>query len=207
MVISDDGIETTASGELLRRARAGDAPAFCRLTAPLQTRLLRQAAAMTGDVSVAEDLVSETLVEAWKCLAHYDGSCRFSTWLYAILLHRRQKWARRARSRPLALAWLAVFERDELTAQHENLASPEPLPSDKAAQNEFSAALRQCVDRLPEKHRRVILLRFFEDASLSDMAQVLGCPVGTVKSRLHHALEELREMKMNLPEMKGDIQI
>ena len=207
MVITDDGMETTAPLELLRRARAGDAPAFCRLTAPLQSRLLRQAAAMTGDVSVAEDLVSETLVEAWKSLAHYDESCRFSTWLYAILLHRRQKWARRARSRPLALAWLPAFERDDLAARHENLPSLEPSPSENAVQNELSVRLRQWVDRLPERHRRVILLRFFEDASLPDMAQVLGCPVGTVKSRLHHALEKLRKMKMNLPEMKGDKQI
>jgi len=207
MVISDEGIETTASGELLTRARAGDGAAFCRLTGPVQARLLRQATAMTGDLSVAEDLVSETLVEAWKSLPNYDESCRFSTWLYAILLHRRQKWARRVRSRPQALAWLPAFEREKLAARQENLPSPGPSPSENAAQNEFCAGLRQWVDRLPEKHRRVILLRFFEDASLPDMAQVLGCPVGTVKSRLHHALEKLREMKMNLPEMKGDKQI
>jgi RNA polymerase sigma-70 factor (ECF subfamily) len=207
MSITDDGIETTAPGELLRRARAGDAPAFCRLTEPLQARLLRQAAALAGDAGMAEDLVSETLVQAWKSLEHYDESCRFSTWLYAILLHRRQKMARRARSRPLALAWLPAFQRDDLAARHENLPSPEPSPSENAAQNELSAQLRQCVNRLPDKHRRVILLRFFEDASLPDMAQVLGCPSGTVKSRLHHALEKLRQMKMNLPEMKWDKQI
>jgi RNA polymerase sigma-70 factor (ECF subfamily) len=177
------------------------------LTEPLQARLLRQAAALAGDPNVAEDLVSETLVEAWKSLERYDESCRFSTWLYAILLHRRQKMARRARSRPLALAWLPAFQRDDLAARHENLASPEPSPSENAAQNEFSAQLRQCVNRLPEKLRRVILLRFFEDASLADMAQVLGCPAGTVKSRLHHALEKLRQMKMNLPEIEGDKQI
>ena len=206
MPITDDGIETTAPGELLTRARAGDAAAFCRLTAPLQTRLLRQAAAMAGDLSVAEDLVSETLVEAWKSLPRYDGSCRFSTWLYAILLHRRQKLARRARSRPLALAWLPFFERDDLAARHENLPSPEPSPSENAAQHDTAARLRECVDRLPEKHRRVILLRFFEDASLPDIARVLGCSEGTVKSRLHHALEKLRKMKMNLAEMKGDKQ-
>jgi RNA polymerase sigma-70 factor (ECF subfamily) len=207
MVISDEGIETTAPGELLARARAGDAPAFCQLIEPLQARLLRQAVALTGDVSVAEDLVSETLVEAWKSLARYDESCRFSTWLYAILLHRRQKWVRRARSRPLALAWLPAFRRDALTARHEHLPSPEPSPSECAVQNEFSTRLRECVDRLPERHRRVILLRFFQDASLSDMARVLGCSVGTVKSRLHHALEKLRKMKMNLPELKGDTQL
>ncbi len=207
MVITDDRIETTAPGELLARARAGDAPAFCRLIEPLQARLLRQAVALAGEVSAAEDLVSETLVEAWKSLARYDETCRFSTWLYAILLHRRQKWARRARSRPLALAWLPAFRRDDLTARQDNLPSPEPSPSEYAAQNEFSARLRRCVDQLPERHRRVILLRFFQDASLPDMARVLGCSVGTVKSRLHHALEKLRKMKMNLPELKGDTQL
>ena len=74
-------------------------------------------------------------------------------------------------------------------------------------QNETGAWLRQCLERLPDKHRQVILLRFFEDASLPDMAAVLGCSVGTVKSRLHHALEKLRKMKMNLPDQKGDKQL
>ena len=75
------------------------------------------------------------------------------------------------------------------------------------AQNETSAWLRQCLELLPDKHRQIILLRFFEDASLPDMAVVLGCSVGTVKSRLHHALEKLRKMKMNLSDLKGDKQL
>ena len=207
MDITDDRIEISDAGELLTRARAGDAQAFCRLTELLQTRLLRQAAALLGDVSAAEDLVAETLVEAWKSLARYDESCRFSTWLYAILLHRHQKWRRRARSRPVALAWLPAFERENVVARQENIPSPEPSPAEDAARNETSALMRAYIDRLPEKHRRIILLRFFEEASLPDMAHVLGCPVGTVKSRLHHALEKLRGMKMNLPEMRGDTQI
>jgi RNA polymerase sigma-70 factor (ECF subfamily) len=206
MFITDDRVETAPS-ELLARARAGDAPSFCRLIEPLQSRLFRQAAALSGDLNAADDLVSETLIEAWKSLARYDESCRLSTWLYAILLHRHQKWTRRARSRPVALASLPVLQRDDLTARHENLPSPGPSPAESASENEFFAALRLGVNRLPEKHRAIILLRFFEDASLADMACVLGCSVGTVKSRLHHALEKLRQMKMNLPEMKGDTQI
>jgi RNA polymerase sigma-70 factor (ECF subfamily) len=207
MDITDDRVEIIDAGEPLSRARAGDAQAFCRLTEPLQTRLLRQAVALSGDLNAAEDLVAETLVEAWKSLARYDESCRFSTWLYAILLHRHQKWRRRARSRPVALAWLPLFQRDEVVARQEKIPSPEPSPAEDAARNETSARLRVCIGRLPEKHRRIILLRFFEDASLPDMAHVLGLPVGTVKSRLHHALEELREMKMNLLETRGDTQI
>jgi RNA polymerase sigma-70 factor (ECF subfamily) len=207
MVITDDQLELSEDRELLSRACAGEAGAFCLLTEPLQARLLRQAAALAGDLSAAEDLVSETLVEAWKSLPRYDQTCRLSTWLYAILLHRHRKSVRRARRRPISLAWLPLFEATELDRQQANLASPEPSPAETMAQNETGVRLRQCLERLPDKHRQVILLRFFEDASLPDMAAVLGCSVGTVKSRLHHALEKLRKMKMNLPDMKGDKQL
>ena len=66
------------------------------------------------------------------------------------------------------------------------------------------AQLTQGIDRLPRKHREVVLLRFFEDAALPEIAAVLGCSLGTVKSRLHHALDKLRKMKMNLPDTKRD---
>jgi RNA polymerase sigma-70 factor (ECF subfamily) len=84
MAITDEQPPTVASQELLARARAGDALAFCRLLEPLQTRLLRQATALNGDISLAEDLVSETRVRAWKHLARYNETCRLSTWLYSI---------------------------------------------------------------------------------------------------------------------------
>ena len=207
MVITDDPLELLDSRELLSRARAGEAPAFCLLIEPLQVRLLGQAVALAGDLSAAEDLVSETLVEAWKSLPRYNQTCRLSTWLYAILLHRHRKSVRRARSRPISLAWLPFFEAQNLHDQQENLRSPELSPADAMAQNETSVRLRQCLELLPDKHRQIIRLRFFEDASLPDMAAVLGCSVGTVKSRLYHALEKLSKMKMNLSEVKGDKQI
>ena len=206
MVITDGHLELSDARELLSRARAGDTRAFCLLTEPLQARLLRQAAALAGDLSTAEDLVSETLVEAWKSVPRYNETCRFSTWLYAILLHRHRKSIRRARSRPVSLAGLPLFEARELHEQQENLPAPELSPAEAAAQNEALTRLSQCIELLPDKHRQVIRLRFFEDASLPDMATVLGCSVGTVKSRLHHALDKLRKMKMNLSEVTGDKQ-
>ena len=204
MVITDDRLTTPVASELLARARAGDPHSFCRLIEPLQTRLLRQATALTGDLNSAEDIASETLIEAWKSLPHYNESCQFSTWLYAILIHRYQKAVRHARSRPIALALLSLFEARDSRANQENIAAPQLSPAETSAQNETFAYLRQCVELLPKKHSQVILLRFFEDASLSDMAKVLGCSVGTVKSRLHHALEKLRKMKMNLSDMIRD---
>jgi RNA polymerase sigma-70 factor (ECF subfamily) len=204
MVITDDRLELSDTRELFSRARAGDAEAFCSLIEPLQTRLLRQAAALSGDLSLAEDLVSETLVEAWKSFPRYHESCRLSTWLYAILLHRWQKSLRHARSRPVSSAGLSRIDAEARHAEQENIPSPDASPAETTARAETFLQLRLCVERLPEKHRQVILLRFFEDASLPDIAVVLNCSIGTVKSRLHHALEKLREMKMNLPDPKGD---
>src|ERR1039458_5818153 len=180
MVITDDPLELLDSRELLSRACAGEARAFCLLTEPLQARLLRQSVALTGDLSAAEDLVSETLVEAWKSLPRYNQTCRLSTWLYAILLHRHRKSVRRARCRPISLIWLPFFEAQDFHEQQQNLSSPELSPAEVLAQNETSAWLRQCLELLPDKHRQIILLRFFEDASLPDMAVVLGCSVGKI---------------------------
>jgi RNA polymerase sigma-70 factor (ECF subfamily) len=200
MVITDDPPEPFVERDLLTRARVGEAQAFTELIAPLHARLLRQAMVLTGDIGAAEDIVSETRVRAWKNLARYNETCRFSTWLYAILLHCHQEAARRARSRPISLSRLPSTQAAELQHQQENDPCPAPSPVTIVIQNEAALHLSRCIELLPEKHREVIQLRFFEDASLPDMAAVLGCSVGTVKSRLHHALTKLRKMKLNLPD-------
>ncbi|MBI5384501.1 MAG: sigma-70 family RNA polymerase sigma factor [Verrucomicrobia bacterium] len=206
MVIADDRIEMPDTRALLARAQEGDAASFGRLLLPLEARLLRQAVALCNDPAAAEDLVSETLIEAWKSLRRYDETCRFSTWLYAILLHRYQKCVRRALCRPIPLAWLPFFDAEKHLAAHENQPADGPSPAGQAEQHEQARELRRAVARLSRKHREVILLRFFEDASLPDMASVLGCSVGTVKSRLHHALEKLRRMNLNLSPASWDTQ-
>jgi len=191
----EERMEVPHAPAFLAQARQGDATAFCRLVQPLEARLLRQGIALCRDFSAAEDLVSETLVQAWKSLATYNGTCRLSTWLYAILLHRYHKSLRAARSRPIPLASLPLAEAAERREAHEVLSSSDASPDMMLGNQELTAELRRAVESLPEKHRKVILLRFFEDASLQEIAAVLDCSIGTVKSRLHHALEKLRRMK------------
>ena len=79
MVITADRPEFAGTADLLTRARAGDTSAFCRLAAEHEYRLLQQACGLTHEPSAAEDLLSETLVEAWRSLNRYDGTCRFSS--------------------------------------------------------------------------------------------------------------------------------
>jgi RNA polymerase sigma-70 factor (ECF subfamily) len=198
MGISDAGDESQILKQLLVQARTGDAQAFCQLATPLEARLFQQAVALCSDPATAEDLVAETLVEAWKCLARYNETCRFTTWLYAILLHRYQKNVRRLRSRPVSLASLPVMEADEHRAAQGDLPSGEASPLERVLQAEFNHEIRGFLDQLDEKHRNVVLLRFFEEVTVPEMAVLLDCSEGTVKSRLHNALNKLRRMKISV---------
>jgi RNA polymerase sigma-70 factor (ECF subfamily) len=209
MVTTGNLAEFAVADKLLARARAGDAQAFCELAAQHEARLLQEACGLCRDQSTAEDLASETLVEAWRGIARYDQTCRFGTWLFAILLHRYQKHLRRARSRPITLAQLLATEVEERRQIQENVPSAGLSPAEAAEQRESADRLRGAIESLPEKHRRIVLLRFFEDASLPEIAALLGCSMGTVKSRLHYALEKLREMEgtLNLSDLRRDKQV
>jgi RNA polymerase sigma-70 factor (ECF subfamily) len=155
--------------------------------------LLRQAAALCGDPALAEDLAQETLLEAWKSIRRYNGRCRFFTWLYAILLNRYRNVLRE--KRPVALAVLSARDRDGAQNLLDHLPDDNSWPDEATAQAERAALLRRCVERLTPKHREVIYLRFYVDDSLEGIAAALGCSVGTVKSRLFYAIEQLRAMK------------
>ena len=102
---------------------------------------------------------------------------------------------------------LPFVQAEKLHEQQAKLPAEASSPAETLAHSETRAQLRRCIESLPPKHQEIIRLRFFEEASLPDMAALLGCSIGTVKSRLHHALEKLRKMKMNLLDLKGDTQI
>jgi len=185
-------MESLDTRSLLDRARGGDADAFCELCRIHETRLLRQAMTLCGNASLAEDLAQDTLVEAWKCLRRYNERCRFLTWLCAILLNRYRNTLRQKRALPVA-AFLAQNQ-DEFQSSVGKLADHDPLPDEAVQRREQAALLRQCIQSLSRKHQQVIHLRFYVDDSLEGIAAALGCSLGTVKSRLFHALEKLRSM-------------
>jgi RNA polymerase sigma-70 factor (ECF subfamily) len=146
---------------------------------------------LCGDAALAEDLAQDTLVEAWKCLARYQGRCQFFTWLCAILLNRYRN-TMRARA---AAAWSRGGAEEKSESHPAASAAREPWPDEAAQGREQAHLVRQCVDALPAKHQQVVYMRFFVDDSLAGIAAALCCSVGTVKSRLFHALEKLRAMK------------
>jgi RNA polymerase sigma-70 factor (ECF subfamily) len=184
--LSAVGAQIETAPSLLELARDGDADAFDEVYRIYTTRLLRHAMALCGNATLAEELAQDTLVDAWKCLRRYNGRCEFFTWLCAILLNRFRKSIRDKRVRSGSnIGELEVVQ---------NLADHGCSPDEAAALGEQSVLVRQCIDLLPAKHQQVIYLRFYVDSSLEGIALALGCSVGTVKSRLFHALEKLRAM-------------
>jgi RNA polymerase sigma-70 factor (ECF subfamily) len=155
---------------------------------------MAQALAFCGDAHLAQDLVQETMIAAWKSLRRFDGSCRLFTWLYVILLRQHRR----------TLGWfsrrlpLATLEQQAAAARREPAAPPDERESEAEAE-----LLRAMVTALPERHREVIRLRFYAEASEAEIASALGISPGTVKSRLHHALEKLRRMKEKMNRLRG----
>lgn len=206
MTVSTDMRVCDEELKLLTRARHGESEAFDALAQVYETRLYQQAIWLCGNLHDAEDLTVETLIEAWRSLNRFDGSCRFSTWLYGILVHRHQKLKRYNRLRSRSLA---SFAPDEIAAREnilDRIPDPQPQAFDQVARNEELSKLQRAVMSLAGRYQAVVWLRFFEDASLPEIAAALEIPLGTVKSRLHHALEKLRSLAvpLNLFEERRD---
>jgi len=186
------------SSDLVARAQAGDSDSFWALCAPHQDRLVRQAFALCRHETLARELAQECVTEAWRSIRRFNGRCRFATWLTSILLHRHQSALRRTRWR----AFLGSASTPEAQKAVAELPDVSPTPDQTAELSERSRLILRTLDRLPAGQRNVAFLRFYADQSLEEIAAALECSVGTVKSRLFHALENLRRMRVVNEELR-----
>jgi RNA polymerase sigma-70 factor (ECF subfamily) len=164
------------SPDLLAQARRGDAESFCALCRGHETRLLRQALLLCGDVALAEDLAQETLFRAWKSIQRYNERCQFFTWLCAILLNCYRTL--RKKKHPIAFSALHDFESQSAQQVLENIADANLSPAQLTEQAEATVLVRRCLESLPAKQREVVYLRFYVNASLGETPP-LGCSTGT----------------------------
>jgi RNA polymerase sigma-70 factor (ECF subfamily) len=185
-------VESPEARTLLNLARSGDAEAFCQICHEHETRLLRQALVLCGNLASAEDLTQETLIEAWKSLRRFNGKCQLFTWLCAILLNRFRNSLRQRK--PISFSAVARGDQVEFTAAIDLAIDNGASPDQAAELGEQAELVLGCIRALPARHQQVLYLRFYANDSLDGIAVALNCSVGTVKSRLFRALEKLRRM-------------
>lgn len=179
---------------LLGRIGQGDEAAFRELYRAFSRRLYAYVIRKLGNEAQAEEIVADTLYEVWKGPARFRGESQFSTWLIGIA---RNKVLMAFRSRKPD----AVYE--DLQEIAEVIASEDAGAFELLAQRQRREGVQHCMERLSEDHREAIHLVFYEGMSLAEVAQVQSCPENTVKTRLFHARQKLRNCLKLLLEREG----
>jgi RNA polymerase sigma-70 factor (ECF subfamily) len=193
-VFNEGQAESHDSAHLLGEARKGNADAFCTLCRAFENRLFKNAMLLCRNESAAEELAHDAVVEAWRHLHRYNGKCQFFTWLCAILFNRYRNFVRENRSRTVA----SSVDEENVSGILESISDESDTPDQTMLRTERHEALRRGMEKLSLKHREVVHMRFFVDASLESIAVALNCSIGTVKSRLFNALDKLREMRAEI---------
>lgn len=174
--------------QLITRAQTGDREAFVALFDQYKNLVYRTAYLMLGDSSDAEDVLQEIFVQVYKSLSAFDPNrAAFTTWLHRVtfnycLNHRRRK-------RFIALPF------DEISPLFKT-----EFPGAQLAEGE---AVQQAVQKLSDKQRAVVILRYFWDLSYAEIAQVLNVPLGTIKSRIDQSLKTLRQILEKQESLSG----
>ena len=176
-----------SDADLVKQCRMGDAGAYSALLQRYQRAIYGIVSGMIRNRDDVDDIVQEVFVLAYRSLSSFRGDAAFSTWLYRIAVNTSIKQMKKIRNRHAA----SIDDPD--TGLADVLMSPESNRPDKLTeQNARASALREAVRTLPEKHRAVVVLHYFQDLSCDQIAGVLGCSVGTVWSRLHYACRKLQ---------------
>jgi RNA polymerase sigma-70 factor (ECF subfamily) len=178
---------TSTDEELVARSIRGDADSFNQLILRWERPIYALAYRTIGREEDARDLVQETFLRAFRALPGFRGQAKFSSWLYRIALNLCRDWIRRERRTPVVQAPEGVDVLDMA-------ATVEPSESidDVVAKRDTVRVVEALMARLPEEQRTAIILKEYHGLTFQEIADLVGCPLSTVKTRLYQGLTVLR---------------
>jgi RNA polymerase sigma-70 factor (ECF subfamily) len=183
--------EFNSDAYLVSRALEGDLPAFEKLVARYQNKLIGYSARMLGDQDEAEDVAQEVFIKAYRSLDSFRGDAQFSTWIYRIATNLCIDRIRARKRRPQqAYSLDEPMDKDEEKGGRE-IADLSAEPTREVERDELRRRVREVMNEMPEKMRTILIMCDMQGMAYDEIAKVLDCPIGTVKSRLFHARADL----------------
>jgi RNA polymerase sigma-70 factor (ECF subfamily) len=187
--------DSDADALLIERIKLGDMRAFEMLVVKYQRRIERLIGRMVRDSDLVQDIAQETFIRAYRAIPQFRGESAFYTWLYRIAVNTAKKALVDLKRDPLVTesSRLGRDEEGEETSRLENELSDGETPEALLASRQVAAAVNSAIEDLSEDLRQAITLREIEGLSYEEIAGVMNCPIGTVRSRIFRAREAIAE--------------
>ena len=173
---------------LVRRAKAGDYQAFDLLVLKYQSRLISTAFRFVKDIHIAEDLVQESFIKSFNSLASFREDSSFYTWIYRITVNTSKNFLV-SKKRKNELLSSDISEDQTYEIEHEDTDTPEDL----LQASQLKKLITETIDQLGEDTKTALTLRELDGLSYEEIAKVVNCPVGTVRSRIFRGREVVDE--------------
>jgi RNA polymerase sigma-70 factor, ECF subfamily len=179
---------------LVARAQRGEQRAFEMLVIKYQRRIERLIGRMVRDADLVQDIAQESFIRAYRALPQFRGDSAFYTWLYRIAVNTAKKALVDLKRDPvIPESALQVSDDDDETSRREFEPSDGETPDAVLASKEIALAVNAAIEALSEDLRQAITLREIEGLSYEEIADVMNCPIGTVRSRIFRARDAIAE--------------
>ena len=184
--------------ELVKRCQAGRTDAFDELVVRYRTRVFAMIYNMVHNEQDAWDLAQESFVKAWKSIKRFRRHSSFYTWIYRIVMNVTIDWLRKKQVKGTGAEFDDSIQLKEVDPASRTLPKADPLPHEQMQRGEIREKIDNAMKQLSPEHRAVILMKEIEGMQYHEIAETLGCSIGTVMSRLFYARRRLAALLADL---------
>ena len=178
--------------DLVKQCQAGQTEAFDQLVTRYRTRVFAMIYNMVHNEQDAWDLAQDSFLKAWKSIKRFQGKSSFYTWIYRIVMNVTIDWLRKKQVKGTGAEFDDAIQLKEIDPASRTVPKADALPHERMEQNEIRARIDAAIAQLSPEHRAVVLMKETEDMQYHEIAETLGCSIGTVMSRLFYARKKLQ---------------